>query len=352
MSPIAPAAQARPEPSLGNGRNIFALLSAFIACSVLLAAIPYCPTYAEGKITLLQMFIGTFWEDLKNQCAGLLHMFLGIFAGTPSAPKTSLSGEATASEWTYCGLVPIIVAWLVWQLWPKLRRTPLRGETAGYALLGLGFALYIAGFLMENYYIGMGALEFVYGGLIVLFLGWAWMRMLLFPCAFLMFMWPYNFLEDVALELRLEMSSLSHHVLGWIGVPNLLHGTAVVSMPTALHSFAIDIADPCSGIRSLFALVMVACIYAFVAFREFWQKAVIVALAVPLVILGNLVRIVLLTLATIHFGELFALGTNDQPSWFHEGAGYLVYLINLGGLLLTGFLLTRYTASQEAHAHV
>jgi exosortase len=203
---------------------------------------------------------------------------------------------------------------------------------------------------MESYYVGFGAMEFIYCGLIVLFLGWAALRLLVFPVAFMMFMWPYNFMEDVALELRLHMSALSHHFLQLIDVPNILQGTAIMSVPGAASPFAIDIADPCSGIRSLFALVMIAAVYSFIAFDKVWQQLVIIALAVPLVIVGNLVRIVLLALGTIHFGEAFALGTNTQPSWFHEGAGYLVYFINFGGLIGVGTLLSRFSPPSPDHA--
>jgi exosortase len=314
--------------------------SAAAACLVLLAVIRYCPSYEAGKVTLLGMWIGTFWSDLSTQITGLFS----------AASKETLSGEATASEWNYCAMVPFIVAWLVWRLWPKLRATPVQGQPAGYAILGAGFFFYVIGFLMENYYIGMGSMELVYAGLIVLYLGWAAMRLLFFPWAFLLFMWPYDFMEDVALELRLLMSSLSHHLLQIIDVPNILQGTAIVSAPGAAHPFAIDIADPCSGIRSLFALVMLAAVYAFLTFRKLWPQAVVVALAIPLVIFGNLVRIILLALATIHFGPAFALGTNLQPSWFHEGAGYLVYLINFGGLIMVGSALARISPPTQNHA--
>jgi exosortase len=327
----ADAASARP---LDNKRDRAAWASAIIACALLLAAVRYCPSYEAFKISLLQAWTHTFWTDLSTQISGLFS----------AAPKTTLSGENVASEWTYCGLVPPIVAWLVWRLWPQLRAAPVRPHVAGYWILATGFFLYLAGFLMENYYVGMGSMEFIYAGLIVLYLGWPIMRLLLFPWAFLMFMWPYNFMEDVALDLRLVMSSMSHHVLQIIGVPNVLQGTSILSTPDAAHSFAIDIADPCSGIRSLFALVMIAALFAFISFEKLWQQAVIVVLAVPLVIFGNLVRILLLALATTHFGEAFALGTNEQPSWFHELAGYLVYAINFGGLILAGSILTHFTS--------
>ena len=330
----AEASDAFPGRQVWNGRNFFALGSALVAVFVLLAVIPYGASYETGKASLFRMFIGTFWGDLVNQVTGLFS----------AGPKETLAGETTASEFTYCGAVPFIVAWLVWQLWPKLRATPVEGSDTGYTILSIGFLLYIAGFLMENYYIGMGAMEFVYAGLIVLYLGWPMMRLLVFPWAFLMFMWPYDFMEDFATTLREYMSGISHHLLQIIDVPNVLNGTAIVSVTGSPHPFAIDIADPCSGIRSLFALVMIACLYAFIAFDKVWQKAAIIILAAPLVFLGNLVRIIILALGTIHLGEAVALGTNEAPSWFHECAGYLVYAINFGGLILAGSLLTRFTS--------
>jgi exosortase len=306
----------------------WAVGSSLLVCALLLGCVPYCPSYEAGKKTLLGWWLQTFWS------------------GTTQG--ATLAGETTANQWLQCAVVPLLAAGLVWWRWEAVRRVPIAGHRLGYVVFAAGAVLYLLGFLMENTYVGYLALEIVYAGLVLLFLGWPMLRLLAFPIAFLLFMWPYNFVEDLALQLRLIMSSLSHHVLDLIGVTNVLHGTAVVSPAGAAQPFAIDIADPCSGIRSLFALVMIACIYAYMMFARFWEQAVIVALAVPVVIAGNCVRIVLLTLADLHFGEKFALGTNNAPSWFHEGAGYLVYLINFGGLILAGTLLEWWSAKTAA----
>jgi exosortase len=315
--------------------RFWAWTSAITTCVALLGLVDYTTTYFYGKVTLFQTFLETFWHDLTLQ-------LFGLFSATP---KESLAGEATSSEWTYCGLVPFIVAWIVWRLWPQLKAAPVRGESAGYWILGGGLLVYTLGFLMENIYLGMLSMEIVYAGLIVTFLGWALMRLLFFPWAFLMFMWPYDFLEDFALKLRLLMSFLSHHTLELLGVANILQGTAIYSPPGVPAPFAIDVADPCSGIRSFFALITIAAVYGFITLEKIWQQAVLMALVVPMVILGNLVRLVLLVIATIQFGEGFAVGTNAEPSWFHEGAGYLVYLINLGGLVLASSWLARFTGA-------
>ncbi len=332
-----------PLKNLGwNGRNLFALAAAVLTCWLLLDTVLYCDTSYRnafnGRCTLAGLFLSTFWNDLGGQISGL-------FSGTPAG---SIAGAITTAEWTQCVFVPPLFVFLVWWLWPKLRETPVRGHASGYGVLAAGLLLYLGGYLAENYYVGAVSMEFVYAGLIVIFLGWEAMRLLAFPCAFLLFMWPYGFIEDVAFQLRLLMSGLSHDVLRLIGVDNILNGTAILSPPGSPDSFAIDIADPCSGIRSFAALLMIASLYAFISFDRLWQKAVLILAAVPLVVLGNLVRIVLLTLGTIHFGSDFTLGVNDHPSWFHEGAGYVVYLVDLAGLAGLGWLLGRFTPAQAA----
>jgi exosortase len=319
-----------------NRSNILAVAAAAVMCWGLLDAVLYCDTsyratFGANRCTLVGLFISTFYGDIRDMITGLWQ----------AAPTTSLAGEVTATEWTQCLFVPFIVGWMVYWLWPRLRELPVRGSSQGFVLLGAGLAFYLLGYLAENYYIGVVSMQFVYAGLIVLFLGWRFMRALFFPWAFLLFMWPYGFFEDVAFQLRMIMSDLSHHVLTLIGVPNVLNGSAILSPPNQTPPFAIDIADPCSGIRSLFALVMMAALAAFFLFNRAWQMIAIIAASVPLVIFGNLVRIVILTLATIHFGEKFALGLNDHPSWFHEGAGYAVYLINFASLIGFGWLLTK-----------
>ncbi|HUB66717.1 MAG TPA: exosortase/archaeosortase family protein [Candidatus Methylacidiphilales bacterium] len=320
-----------------NGRNIFALAAALVSCWLLLDTVLYCDTSYRntfnGRCTLTGLFLSTFWNDLKDQ-------FSSFMSGTPSG---STAAEVTSSEWTQCILVPPLTLFLVWWLWPKLREAPVRGHASGYALLGAGLLIYLGGYMAENYYIGVVSMELVYAGIIVLFLGWEMMRLVAFPWAFLLFMWPYGFLEDIAFQLRLLMSDLSHHTLGLIGVANILNGTSILSPSGTGTPFAIDIADPCSGIRSFSALLMIASLYAFLSFDHLWQKILVILAAIPFVIIGNLVRIVMLTLGTIHFGSAFALGVNDHPSWFHEGAGYVVYLVDLAGLAGFGWFLNRFT---------
>jgi exosortase/archaeosortase family protein len=106
--------------------------------------------------------------------------------------------------------------------------------------------------------------------------------------------------------------------------------------------FSVDVADPCSGMHSLFALTMIAALYAIAVFRRWWQILFIVLAAFPLAAFGNLCRILMLTFGTMSLGSSVALGTEEAPSGFHTAAGILVYLAALGGMLAIGSVLKRF----------
>ena len=70
---------------------------------------------------------------------------------------------------------------------------------------------------------------------------------------------------------------------------------------------------------------MSSALYAYFILPKTWQKWILFACSPALAILGNLTRIVMLSLGSLQFGSQFAIGTNDEPSWFHEAAGYAVF---------------------------
>jgi exosortase/archaeosortase family protein len=107
--------------------------------------------------------------------------------------------------------------------------------------------------------------------------------------------------------------------------------------------FAVDVADPCSGIRSLFALMMVSALYGYLVMDRAWQKWVIFLSSIPLAVAGNFARIIMLTLGTITLGAETAIGSIEEPTTFHLASGFLVFGVALGGMLFTGWLLQRFT---------
>jgi exosortase len=261
-------------------------------------------------------------------------------------------------EWEHCWLVPLAVIGLVSYRRKELAALPVRGSWVGLAALLGALFVYWVGYLADNIYLGYIALLAFAGATVLWLLGWGWLRTLAFPIAFLAFMFPLPFMDNsLAFPLRILMSTVSVGFLNLIGLSCLQSGTAIISaadIATGLAAgqrFAVDVADPCSGIRSLFALMMVSALYGYLVMDRAWQKWVIFLASVPLAVAGNFARIIMLTLGTITLGTDTAIGSLEKPTFFHMASGFLVFAVALGGMLLLGSLLQRFTpAAQKEEA--
>jgi exosortase len=241
-------------------------------------------------------------------------------------------------------------AFLIWSDRKRLMAIPPEAGLGGLLVLLFGLFLYWAGHQADVTFIGLISIMVSLAGAVWWLLGWNFLKALSFPLAFLLFAIPFPGMDMmIALPLRFLMSKISVILLNMIGVPVILSGTGILSAPDALHGlaagrkFAVDVANPCSGIRSLFALMMVGALFAHFTLKGAWRKWVLFLCTPPLAVLGNLARILMLTLGTVAFGSEFALGANplEHPSWFHLMAGYLVFVVALLGMMGIGSLLSR-----------
>jgi len=296
--------------------NILAVLSAAGLFYALFGWFPYASGYGSQRVDMFE-FMSYVWK-------------------TP--------------EWEHCWLVPLAVIGLLYYRRKTLVDLPVEGAWTGLAALLGALFIYWVGYLADNIYVGYASMLAFVGGLVLWFLGWRWLFALAFPIAFLAFMFPLPFMDNfLAFPLRIFMSTVSVSFLNLIGLSCLQQGTAIVSAPDFAaglaqgERFAVDVADPCSGIRSLFALMMVSALYGYIVMDRTWQKWVIFLSSIPLAVAGNFARIIMLTLGTIALGPEVAIGSLEEPTFFHMLSGFLVFAVALGGMLGVGWLLQRFT---------
>jgi exosortase len=241
-----------------------------------------------------------------------------------------------------------VVAFLVYWRRKDLAKIPIQGSWLGLPVLLLAVFLYWIGYLSDLQQIGFLSVMVFLAGFVIWFLGLRFFGAVFFIWAFLIFVWPFPFLEEyVAFPLRMLMSELSGRFLNVIGVPTIREGTAIFSSPDLIAGivkgarFSVDVADPCSGIRSLFALTMISALYGILSFRKWWQILIVFLVVFPFAVFGNFCRIVMLTFGAMWLGADFAIGTPEQPTWYHMGAGFIVYIASLLGVLGVGWLVGR-----------
>jgi len=248
--------------------------------------------------------------------------------------------DPATADWHHGMIVPLISVGLILHRAKELEKVVI--QPSGWGVLGVvaALALFWVGYKIDITIVGFLSLQMMIGGLILWLFGWEMMKAVAFPYAFLMFAYPFYFLDTiVAFPLRGLMCQMSQFFLNLVGVDTLRVGTALVSAPDYAKGlaqgqrFALDVATPCSGIRSLFALMMVSALYAHLTLQKGWQKWVLFLLSPALAVLGNFARMVMLTLGTILLGSAVAIGTEVHPTTFHMAAGFFVFVVALGGMV-------------------
>jgi EpsI family protein len=256
-------------------------------------------------------------------------------------------------DFTYCFLVPIIVGYIIFEKRRQLARTPAAGNNFAIVWLAMGLFLFWLGARAGKQYLGCAGIQILIAGVILWLWGRVMFRPLLFAWVFIIFAWPLLFIDSsVAFPMRMLVSHLAYDTLNLMGIPCVQDGTALLSLPDAKAGlqlgsrFQVDVADPCSGLRSLLPLLMFSACYSYFFLPWTWQRWTVFLAAFPLVIIGNVIRILLLVLGCIQWGSSFAFGTDKDPSWYHIGCGLVVFVVVLGMECLLGFFLLSFQPRQ------
>lgn len=239
----------------------------------------------------------------------------------------------TGADFSYGWLIPLVSLWLLWRRRKALRAAPRTTGRGGLWIVAAGLALHWVGARAQVPHISVFALIFLCWGIPSYLLGWSVGRLLLFPCAYLVFAIPLDFFEQLTVPLRLFTASLTALLLNGLGVHAERVGTAIFS--AAGGRFDFDVADPCSGIRSLLAMMALAAAYAYVTQPSLTRRGLLFLLSVPATMLANVGRVVTVALVAQLFGRNLALG------FYHKYSGYLIFAFTVLLLMTVGALLPR-----------
>ena len=234
---------------------------------------------------------------------------------------------------SYGWYVPLFSLYVLWRERRELVASLGEPSLAGVALLAPSL---FVGFLgARGCQIRFEILGFV--GLLIslpwIFFGRETAKRVLFPVLFLLFCMPlHSFLDVVTIHLRQLAVSVAYAVMKGVGVEVVRQGTMLAS---PVGSFSIDVAEPCSGLRSLFAMTALTAGYAYFTQPTWLRRGVLFALSVPIAIAGNVARIFSIVLIAATCSPDFATG------FYHDYSGYVVFLVAIVLMVACGELVTK-----------
>lgn len=216
--------------------------------------------------------------------------------------------------------VPIFAFFVLWQNRAKLNAIAPAPSWSGLPLVMLSLLMLILGVLGAELFFSRVSLLILLAGLIILFQGWTFFRAVLFPWAFLFLMVPIPslILQQVTFPLQLLAAKLATALLDVAGVPVLRQGNVIV-----LASMPLDVAEACSGIRSLLTLVTLAIIYGYLMETRTWVRVILAVSALPIAVAANGFRI-------FGTGLLVQYWDPDKAEgFFHAFSGWLIFVVAL-----------------------
>jgi len=216
--------------------------------------------------------------------------------------------------------VPLFALFILWQDRKNLRSILPSPSWTGVLAVILSQIMLVLGLLGAEPFSARVSLLVLLAGLIVIFRGWTFFRAVLFPWAFLFLMIPIPTLimNKVTFPLQLLASKLATGLLRLVQVPVLQEGNLLT-----LAAKQLDVAEACSGIRSLITMVTLSIIYGYLLETRNWVRVTLVCFAIPIAVAANVFRI-FGTGLLVQFWD-----PNKAEGFYHSLGGELIFVVAL-----------------------
>jgi exosortase len=236
----------------------------------------------------------------------------------------------TIPDYSHGFLVPFFALFLLWDKREILRNTPIQQSWRGIALVVFAIVVLILGVYGVDLFTARISFVFLLAGLIWTLFGSLMLRELRFPLLVLVLAIPFPTIlfNQVTFPLQLFASRIASDILPMLGVPVLLEGN-VIQLPV----MKLEVAEACSGIRSLMSLFTLAVFYGYFLERTTRRRWLLALAAIPIAVTANVFRIVGTGLCVQYWDPDKALG------FFHEFSGWVMFVISLGCLYLVHRLM-------------
>jgi len=248
--------------------------------------------------------------------------------------------EMTAREWfatgneayTHAPLMPLIAGYFIWEWRKDLAALDVAFSRRGVAFFCGAALLFVVGKIGADRFTLQVAVASLLVGLVWAHLGGAFTKRIIFPLSLLYLMIPIPSIiyRNLSFKLQIISSQLSVGFMQLFALPVHREGNVI-----DLYYTQLEVAEACSGITSLVSLITVAYIFAYIAQKRFWPRAILCLSAIPIAVLTNAFRIGG-TGMLAHYWSIKA-----AEGFFHSFAGWLVFIFAFAVLLVENWVLGR-----------
>jgi len=243
---------------------------------------------------------------------------------------------ARDSYYSHGIMIPFVSVWLIWQKRDELKQVEIKESPWGLRLIILGIIIHLVSAVFRIYFSSGFSMLIVLAGLVLYFFGVKVFKEVAFPLAFLFFMVPLPevMITTLSFQLKLFAAKIATILLNNMRISAIQDGSIIKMQHTQ-----VIVDDVCSGLRSLISLTALGSIFAY------WLKVPVISLAaagsifaywansstlkklflfmmtIPIAIITNVCRVVILSLISEIWGAQYASG------FIHDATGFMVFAL-------------------------
>ena len=222
-------------------------------------------------------------------------------------------------------LIPVVSVYLIWKQRQRLRSMTRSGSNLGLVGILVAVCLLIVGAAAAEVFTQRVSYVVLLVSIVAYLLGWRWARAVAFPLGFLLFAIPLPYVIYYSVTGPMQGLAARCAVLGLrvVGVPAMAQGNII-----HLRQTSLEVAEACSGIRSLYAFLALGALLAHSMRIPVWGRCLVFLLTIPLSVAANAVRV---------WGSglgAYLIGPQAAEGLVHELFGLVVFAMALGLFVL------------------
>jgi len=229
-----------------------------------------------------------------------------------------VSAWSTDDNYSHGFFIVPLALYFAWERRRAIAAAPVRPSLLGLVIVAASLFLLVAGLLGAELFLSRVSIIGTLAGAILFLFGWPMLRIVFFPLAFMLLMIPLPAIifNKIAFPLQLLASHVGEYTISSLDIPILREGNVLI-----LANATLEVAEACSGIRSLVSLFTLGIVFGYFVDRRIWVRAVIALSAIPVAILANGLRVASAGIAAHNFGSAGVEGL------FHEFSGWVVFVL-------------------------
>ncbi len=256
----------------------------------------------------------------------LVLLIIGLLTSTYYQTFATLITQwNTNPDYSHGFFIPFIFLYMIWHVQKEKAFSALQPTDWGLLPLAVGVAIQTVSLVGSEHFLQGISLLIVLWSLSLYLGGWRIAKSLSMPIGYLIFMIPLPAIiwNKFSLLLKLQASNIASFLLIHItNIPFIQEGNLF-----HLSRGTLEVADACSGLRSLISLLAMGALIAFISKIALWKRLTLVIATIPIAIATNVLRLITL----VDLANRYGIGVAD--SFLHTFSGIVVFVIGLALLL-------------------